>query len=213
MSPILEKRFKPWKVISLYRDEKTNTIYPEIATYRKDMLNEFSPLSSQMSRAIGKLLYKSFEKHLGGAIPSNLVYYNPTPLELQWRCEIQKATLHYVKDLGIENGERPIPNLLFTFKNDELCVKAYKEWKGDKTIYYHAPFHNVYADTRICMGRAKLKPVASDRFETILNRLQVLFFIVPGSEIHYEQGFNLNTFHKELLHLKKFPYHKLKVLK
>lgn len=197
----MDIHYKPWRILSIYQSEKSSDSYLEVAKmYPNGKIGAFSPLSSQMVTAIAKVLKTSNFNVPHGLIPPNLVYYNPSPFKIQWRCELKKAHLYYKKDLNIKDGIRPIPNLLFTYTNDNLNVRAYIKWNGIKTKFYHAPFHNIYINGGICMGRTNLKYVNSDTIETYINRLQTLFFLIPGSEIHYSYGnVNINSLHIELL--------------
>lgn len=145
-----------------------------------------------------------------GEIPSELVYLDIANTVFIWRCELQKAELYYKDELNIENGIRPIPKLLFKFKSNELHVYAYKKWEGLKqTKLFHAPFHNVYENGRICMGSVKMKIQKMDTFDSFIKRLQFLFFRNPGSEIHNTKMSNINTFHIALKECNSFPISQL----
>jgi hypothetical protein len=147
--------------------------------------------------------------YLGGNLDGMIVYYKPVLFTLHWRYESKSEELYYKNDLDIQNGARPIPKLLFKYVYGRLSVFAYKEWNGENTVFYHAPFHNIYSNGGVCMGSAgsRIKVLKNDTFKTFTHRVSKLFFLVPGSEIHNKWHMNLNSFHKELITMDTFPEH------
>ncbi len=157
-------------------------------------------------KRLSEIISKESQNLICGEIASELVYLDLNTKTFIWRCEDEKRELFYGDYLNIGNGERPIPKLLFKYQNDTLYVYAYKEWKGlNDTILYHAPFHNIYNDGKICMGNARIKILRNDDFKTFITRLTFLFFRNPGTELHHTLYGNLNNFHIDLKNMNAFP--------
>jgi len=100
--------------------------------------------------------FKSNEKRVmfGGYIPTNVIgYADKINYNLVlWRTEAQKVRMLFDSKLKIEDGKYHVPGLVWVF-GKELKLYAYKEWNGEKTQLFFAPFHNI-SEGSVCLGTA-----------------------------------------------------------
>lgn len=90
----------------------------------------------------------------GGYIPTNVIGYADklTYNMIMWRTEVQKVNMIFKKDTGIADGKYFVPGLVWVF-GQSLDLYAYKEWQGEQTELYRAPFLNINEDD-VCLGTA-----------------------------------------------------------
>ena len=83
----------------------------------------------------------------------------------------------------------------------------------EKTVLYHAPFHNVYPHGDVCVGTGGKHISRAETFEQILRSVMKVFWTTAFSEIHNKEAVkgNLNTLHHKLITTAadNFPIEKL----
>lgn len=90
----------------------------------------------------------------GGYIPTNIIGFADKLSHnlIMWRTETQKVSLTFKPDTGLKDGKYFVPGLVWIF-GQQLDLFAYKEWKGEQTELYYAPFLNVNKRD-VCLGTA-----------------------------------------------------------
>lgn len=87
-----------------------------------------------------------------------------------------KQKLYFKMD-QLKSGSYIVPNLLFHQKGDSLYVYAFKEFKNDKTVLFHAPFPNLSSDGNMCFGNIEsLSRCKCTTFKAHLDHLKKVFW-------------------------------------
>ena len=118
------------------------------------------PLSVRESSKLAKALDTSEELKKNylkpdGIIPKNLLYVShDSGGYAVWFTPAQKRNLLFTAHLGIGQGEANVPALIWKASKEQLNIYAIKNSRSvnSETALYHAPFFNVYADAKVCMG-------------------------------------------------------------
>ncbi|WP_158994914.1 PRTRC system protein B [Mucilaginibacter sp. L196] len=177
----------PIKALVIYErknDYNQNTNYVE--SY--DMDNDGCPmnghpLSVKEANALAKSLLIAEKKQRNFLNPKSLLDSNVVFLKTGndgfaiWRTPSQNVKLLFTESLGISCGEANIPALLWKAGKNGLSIFAVQDEsvKSD-TILYHAPFFNVYADGRVCMGNVAVKIPNDCQLENFISLWQDYFF-------------------------------------
>ena len=153
------------------------------------------PLSEKESSALAKALSAGTKKEAGflkpeGLLPNNLLYLNGGQDAFAiWHSPPQAVKLLFEDDLTIPNGTACIPPLVWKADKASLRVFAVKDKKpGLKTALYHAPFFNLNADGRVCMGNVNIKIPKDCGLENFMRLWQSYFF--ESYFTHLLGGFN-----------------------
>jgi magnesium chelatase family protein len=94
-----------------------------------------------------------------------------------WRTPQQKVKLLFTESLDIPCGDANIPALLWKAGKNSLSIFAVQDVKVNAdTLLYHAPFFNVYAEGRVCMGNVAVKIPNDCPLETFMALWQEYFF-------------------------------------
>jgi hypothetical protein len=90
-------------------------------------------------------------KHFVGALTRQLVYVDMNLFApcFMWLTPAMTRKLYFSMQ-GIETGTYPLPPLLWILKGTNLTLYAYKEWLGDKTELFAAPYPNT--NNSVCLG-------------------------------------------------------------
>ena len=95
----------------------------------------------------------------GGLLPECVLFIDNTfPGCLMWYTPGQTRHLYFKECLTIASGEYPVPGLLWCASATHLRVFALgdNQRPTGKTPLQYAPFFNVWADGRVCMGTASI---------------------------------------------------------
>jgi PRTRC genetic system protein B len=125
--------------------------------------------------------FKSNENKItfGGYIPTNVLGYADklTFSLMMWRTERQKVEMFFDKKLKVADGKYHVPGLVWIY-GSSLELYAYKEWDGEKTELYYAPFHNITKGS-VCLGTAR-DYIDKDKndytFKDIMKKVEAAFF-------------------------------------
>lgn len=114
----------------------------------------------------------------GGYVPPNVVAfadkfrYN----KMAWRTPEMVMDIHFANKAGMPDGKYVVPGLVWSF-GDSLDLWAYKDWKGNDTELYRAPFFNVNNEN-VCLGTASdyIKQNKSYTFAGLMETVETAFF-------------------------------------
>jgi len=152
-------------------------------------------------------LHKENTKLIGGTVYANMLYLGwvyDKPV-LAWHTPAESHHVTYSKNLNIPNGKIAAPPMLWLW-NDyhrNLAVWALPDDQRptEKTDLYHAPFHNVYPDGRICLGSGSKHITPCKTFISLMAACERVFWNTTFSESHNDRAVsgNLNSLHHELI--------------
>jgi len=141
------------------------------------------PLSVKEANALAKSLLIAEKKQRNFLNPKGLL--NPNVVFLKtgndgfaiWRTPQQKIKLLFTESLDIPIGEANIPALLWKAGKNSLSIFAVQDENiNTNSILYHAPFFNVYAEGRVCMGNVAVKIPNDCALENFMTLWQDYFF-------------------------------------
>ncbi len=210
--------YKPVQAIIVYKKGysdyylETHEIMPD---GDKFVWQEGRPfLKEQLKELALSLGNQSFQPiEIKGLMPENILYFQQTffDVTLVWYLPPQKRTLHFKKELKLNEGEVSLPGLIFAVKGKELTVVAVKGKNKPnlKTPLFKAPFYNMYQDATVCMGNiseTKMKKVLNEEMERWEKRFFNSYFSHFLDEKVVQPKVNLNLLFKDLMKTKKpFP--------
>ncbi len=95
-----------------------------------------------------------------------------------WHTKPRKVNLLFDQPLGIDSGLVWVPGLLWKATKKELYVYALAclARPDASTRLYHAPFFNIYADGRVCMGTVHIDIPSNSSLHSFINNWQDYFF-------------------------------------
>lgn len=141
------------------------------------------PLSIKEANSLAKALTVAEKKQRDFLNPKGIL--SPTVVFLKtgndgyaiWHTPAQKVNLLFTESLGIPSGEANVPALLWKATKNTLSVFAVQDEKiMEQTMLYHAPFFNVYADGKVCMGNIPVKIPNDCGLEIFMALWQEYFF-------------------------------------
>lgn len=127
--------------------------YAECQGYNNGTGTGWKPLQEAMVKELLKnTVIKDHKDISNGFIGRRIVYMNWKPLDKRVMFVIPSGK----REINI-NGTSHLynyPDLLFFVNSEELQVFALDtENVTENSILYHAPFPNIYRDSRVCLGR------------------------------------------------------------
>ncbi|MEO7977675.1 PRTRC system protein B [Flavobacterium sp.] len=142
------------------------------------------PLSLKESTQLASALDTSDEltrKFLkpSGLLPKNVLHLNPEhDGSAIWYTPAQKVSLFFVESLGIKNDKAFVPPLLWKASKNTLYIYAIDTEMqiNEQTPLYHAPFFNLYADGRVCMGTVSVTIKSDCHLEEFISLWEQYFF-------------------------------------
>lgn len=121
------------------------------------------PLSVKESHALAKALQVNEKKSQGflnpqGLMPTNILTINSSSNGFAvWHTPRQSVKLLFKESLDISSATASIPALIWKANKNSLQVFALKDENiTEDTPLCHAPFFNIYADGRVCMGNVRI---------------------------------------------------------
>jgi PRTRC genetic system protein B len=141
------------------------------------------PLSVKEANALAKSLLIAEKKQRNFLNPKGIL--SPDVLFLKtgndgfaiWQTPPQRAKLLFSENLDIPCGEASLPAILWRAGKNSLSVFAIADEKVKAdTLLYHAPFFNVYADGKVCMGNVAIKITNDCSLEDLIVLWQDYFF-------------------------------------
>ncbi|CAM3931222.1 PRTRC system protein B [Mucilaginibacter galii] len=158
--------YHPQKALLVYKADQPQNASYYIEAYDLDREGKpmnAHPLSLAEANSLLKALQTAERKKnglltLSGLMPKNVLHlktdHNPYAI---WHTPAQSVPLFFKQDLGIPSGLCTMPALVWKASKKGIAVYAIKD-DAEITLdtpLYHAPFFNVYADGRVCMGNTQ----------------------------------------------------------
>lgn len=141
------------------------------------------PLSVTESSKLAKALQVKEKKERGflnpkGLMPPNVLSINSSTSGYAiWHTPPQAVKLLFIESLGIPSGIIRIPAMVWKAGKNGIQVFAVVETAvNENTPLCHAPFFNVYADGRVCMGNVKIGIPKDCGLEQFMELWQSYFF-------------------------------------
>ncbi|TSJ40915.1 PRTRC system protein B [Mucilaginibacter corticis] len=146
-------------------NDNQNSVHVECYDIDEDGLPiNAHPLSVREANSLAKSLQVREKKQCNFLNPKELLSPNVVFLKTGhdgyalWRTPEQKTKLLFTDSLDIPCGEGYIPALLWKAGKNSLSVFSVKDETITATsLLYHAPFFNIYAGGRVCMGSVAVK--------------------------------------------------------
>ena len=185
MSQQFGELYEPVKALLIYQNDQKKRVYVEAFDLDKNgkPINAH-PLSVQESISLAKALDTSEEVQTSfldqvGLMPKNVLYVNRRrhPFAL-WQTPAQKIRLLFRKDLGIPNGEAFIPPMVWKASRNTLHIYALNtdELITLATNLCKAPYFNIYADGKVCLGTVNIQISKDCGLEEFMRQWQLYFF-------------------------------------
>lgn len=179
--------YHPTKALVVFErksDYNQNSCYVECYDMDKDGFPiNGHPLTIKEANNLAKSLIIAEKKQRNFLNPNGLLKPNIMFLKTGndgfaiWRTPVQKAKLLFTESLDIPCGEACVPPLLWRAGKNSLSIFALQdESVTEKSLLYHAPFFNVYADGRVCMGNVPIKIPNDCPLENFMVLWQEYFF-------------------------------------
>jgi len=181
------KLYHPVKALIIYEKRESNynsTAYVE--SYDMDEMGcpiNGHPLSIKEANNFAKALTVNEKKQRNFLNPKGILSPNVIFLKTGndgfaiWRTPAKRVKMLFTESLGIPPGEASVPALLWKASKNTLSIFAIADEKvSGQTVLFHAPFFNVYADGRVCMGNVPVKIPNDCCLETFMDLWQEYFF-------------------------------------
>ena len=187
MNKITNEIINPYKAtiaLIFYSKESNNnnSVFVEQFPIIDGKLQNGYPASHELLSGICKSIEIKSNNIFKGRIPKNLLFIDPNSKMIIWSLNQSQRELYFTDDLGIENGLRWLPNLIFKYHDKEISVYAYKGSLKENTQLYRGPFMNVGTESVVCMGNAKSKTDPTD-IESLMKNIEEKFFFSKFSHI------------------------------
>ncbi len=140
----------------------------------------FAPVSINLLKKITEAISKNLNVfEFDGLTQNNIIRFAVvgSNAKVVWMVEPSKRFLYFTEEMGIENGDYPLPRLIFSLDENELSVFAVKsnESVSSDSILYSAPFGNIGSNGSVCMGNVKISKKMTS-IHTITETWERLFF-------------------------------------
>ncbi|WP_231425340.1 MULTISPECIES: prokaryotic E2 ligase family D protein [Pedobacter] len=157
--------YTPFKALLFYQNEKDD-LYVE--SYNMDSLGKpinAHPLTQRESKALSESMQSKQENSSGflctaGLLSDRVLYVDRSGEGYAiWYTPEMRRHLLFKSDLGISNGEAYLPPLLWKASKNGLSLWALvdNDRPNLESKLYQAPFFNLYANGRVCMGNVHIK--------------------------------------------------------
>lgn len=187
-----------------YHEVNQDGSYAEAIPMPEHILNQFA---TSVSNSL------SLNHNYHGEIPSNLFYYHQIAKKLMmvWHTPPQQVPMFFDSNLKLKNKKYHVPGLVWSLRENNLYIYAYKEFKGRDTELFYGPFHNTL-NASVCIGSAKLE-LHGNTYADIMSAWEQSFWMskfvhISGSPTHS----NLTKIYKNLGN-NEFPLDELKEAK
>lgn len=179
--------YHPVKALLLYqRKDGQNQATSYVESYDMDKdgcpINGH-PLSIMEANALAKSLLITEKRQRNFLNPKGLLKSDVAFLKTGndgfaiWKTPLQRISLLFAESLEIPCGEASVPALLWRANKNCLSIFALTNEDVDNdTLLYHAPFFNVYADGKVCMGNVPVKIPHDCSLEDFMQLWQGYFF-------------------------------------
>jgi PRTRC genetic system protein B len=194
VSQTFNEQYNPVKALLIYQsvaqetdsdNNKPTEIYVESYDIGKlgNPINAH-PLSIKEMMALSELMQSTHELkttylQCRGVVPPKLAYVNTQNNGYAiWHTPPQEVSLFFTEGLGIPSGKAKIPAMLWKATKESIQVYALKgkAKPNIKTPLYYAPFFNLSADGRVCMGTVNIDIDRQTCLEDFMEKWESYFF-------------------------------------
>jgi len=219
--------YQPEKAILIYRKQQGGQhFYVECYDFNEqgNPINAH-PLSVREATGFAKALQTAEKKQSGfltpkGLMPDKVLYMNTdsNPFVI-WKTPAQVVKLLFTVSLGLENGNYPVPDLIWKAGKNGMGIFAVEAGTAItmETPLFSAPFFNTYEKGSVCMGNVSLNIPSHCALEDFMASWERAFFNSYFSHMmdgHNPVNGNMIQLYKSLLNsTKPFPAKALKKTK
>lgn len=137
------------------------------------------PLTFGFINELLKGYSKSYSATPYGPLPHNMLYADTRPGQEKyiWWNPPMKRNQTFVKDLAMEDGEYPMPGVIYAVNNDKLFIYAFAGKRPKKnTVLLKGPFFNYYGNCSVCLGNARCELPKDLKWDDLLKAWENLFW-------------------------------------
>lgn len=187
-------QFLPTKALLFYKSSKDGSFYIESHDLNEDgIATNMHPLNENESHDLATALLSSTPESNGflkikNLLPENLLWYAPEDDgAAMWYTKAMQANLFFASSLSnaIADGVASLPPLLWKASRTELRIWALENEQRPQmeTKLYHAPFFNLYADGRVCMGNVRIDIAKNCNLDSFITEWTNYFFASKFSHL------------------------------
>lgn len=205
----------PEQVLVVYGNQRDSFKYIEKSKLANGSPIGFHPITANEIRGVlGKI--NAAENGLiqcRGLFPKNILWMDiiQGDFKLLWYRPTMYQLVKFDKECNLKNSIVKVPSLLFFATRTNIKVFAIKKKPSMNTELYEAPFFNVFADGRICMGDVKINIPSITSFDEIIRLWETYFwssqFTMSGSTATLKIWQKLCKGYKEIYPLDKLKLH------
>jgi PRTRC genetic system protein B len=114
-----------------------------------------------------------------GLLPKNVLYISRGRNAFAlWQTPTQKVRLLFKEGLSVPNGEANVPPMIWKAGRGTLFVYALNtnETAVLNTPLFHAPYFNIYADGKVCLGNVSINILRDCGLEEFIRLWEIYFF-------------------------------------
>lgn len=188
---LLSRKYTPTLALVIYAaparaldNEKKNFYIESHSINAEGQLMEGKPLLEETIAGIVDVFHGQHKdlSRLGGYIPENMLKYEAQSgghYQMIWYRPAEERVLHFASSLQLPSGKAIVPAMLYMATKKDLYVYAIKTNKRPElnTALLQAPFQNVYADGKVCLGSAKVKKPSEKTFMAAMKYWEDMFWL------------------------------------
>lgn len=176
--------YHPFSALVFYQSkERKSDVYVEHFDMDKggNPINAH-PLTLREAAKLSKALKITEQKESflkpSGLLGNHILHLDAVEGKAIWFTRAQKRELYFTEDLGIPKGKASVPAMLWVADRNTLSVFALLSNRRPsfKTPLYHAPFFNVNAEGKVCMGTVDIQIKKTASLEEFTTKWEGYFF-------------------------------------
>jgi PRTRC genetic system protein B len=140
------------------------------------------PLSAKEIDALAELMQNTKVKNnlfdCEDLLPETVLYVNAAKKSIIWYTPPRVSPLYFASSLELNDGQMPIPALIWKATDNELYLFATTETKKPvaSTKLFHAPFFNIHDNANVCMGTVDVNMKNISGISEFIRTWQSYFF-------------------------------------
>ena len=173
-----------------YGNGREDNIYIETHDVIGGKIADAKPLQEDTVRDLAVVLRKQTQMISRNAslLPKNILYLDNSPSkeEIVWYTNPKQVWMYFRKDIKLESGKYPVPQLIWHYSKGRLFVLTTgtkKRRPTRKTILLRSPFHNVNEDCLVCMGSGRFNIGRRDTIREVMREVEKVFYMTAFSHI------------------------------
>lgn len=178
--------FKPAAALIAYRNDKEDCYLETRPILKNGTMGVTKPVTRSFLNSLLSSFSVTYAQTPVGTVPRNLLYADSRPGKEKyvWWEPAQIRHQSFVKNLEMEDGDYPMPAVVYMVDRDVLSVFAIKDRKPkENTRLYRGPFFNYYEDGHICLGDSHVVMPDPLTWTSLLQCWQNLFWNSTNSHI------------------------------